>query len=71
MMSTLEKSPATQAHADLEAVCRLAEEGKPITDPDLMTRIRERSATVRNAAPGKFAVQDIGVQMIRELRDCE
>ena len=71
MMSPLEKSLATQAHADLEEVCRLAEEGKPVTDLELLTRIREHSANVRNAALGKFGVQDIGVEIIRELRDCE
>ena len=48
-----------------------AENGEVVTDPDLLARIRERSAEVRNDALRKFGVQDIGVQIIRELRDRE
>ena len=70
-MSTLEKSRSAQTQNDLEVVCRLAENGEVVTDPDLLARIRERSAEVRNDALRKFGVQDIGVQIIRELRDRE
>ena len=38
-MATVEKSPATQDQADLVEVCRLAAEGRKVTDPDLLTRI--------------------------------
>jgi hypothetical protein len=37
-MATVEKS---SAKADLEEVCRLLEEGKPVTDPELIGRVRE------------------------------
>ena len=70
-MSTAEKPLATQDQADLEEVCRLVAEGKKVTDPDLLKRIRERSARVRDEAFRRFGVQNIGVQIIRELRDGE
>lgn len=60
---------STAINEDLVEVCRLAAEGKKVTDPDLLQRIRERSATVREEALRNFGVQDIGVQIIRELRD--
>jgi hypothetical protein len=63
--------PATQEQADLEEVCRLASEGKRVTDPELLARIRASAARVREDALQKFGVQDIGVQIIRELRDGE
>jgi hypothetical protein len=64
-------SPTTQLQADLEAVCRLAAEGKRVTDPELLARVRASAARVREDALEKFGVQDIGVQIIRELRDGE
>jgi hypothetical protein len=70
-MATDAPSPATQEQADLEAVCRHASEGKRITDPELLARIRASAARVREDALQKFGVQDIGVQIIRELRDGE
>jgi hypothetical protein len=68
-MKTIESS--TQEQRDREEVARLATEGKRVTDPELLRRIRERSAAVREAALREFGVQDIGVQIIRELRDAE
>jgi hypothetical protein len=70
-MATDVKPPATQEQADLEEVCRLAAEGKKVTDPDLLKRIRANADRVRAEALSKFGVQDIGVQIIRELRDGE
>ena len=71
MSIDVEKPSADQDQADLEEVCRLAAEGGKATDPDLLKRIRERSARVREEALRRFGVQDIGVQIVRELRDGE
>ena len=56
--------------ADMEEVCRLAEYGI-VRDPELLKRIRERSATIRDDARRRFGIQDIGVAIIRELRESE
>lgn len=69
-MATADRRMITQEQDDLEEVCRLAAEGKKVSDPELLQRIREGSARVREQALRKFGVQDIGVQIIRELRDC-
>ena len=61
----------SQEQADMDEVSRLASEGKKVTDPELLKCIRERSARVRDDALRKFGVQEIGVQIIRELRDAE
>ena len=71
-MSTMKENETnTQEEADMEEVCRLAAEGQKVTDPALLERIRARSAAVRDEAFRKFGVQDIGVSIIRELRDAE
>lgn len=44
-------SDILQVQADLEEVCRLVAEGKRVTDPDLLKRIEERSAGVRELEP--------------------
>jgi hypothetical protein len=53
--------------ADLEAVCRQLPGGK--LDPELVRRIRERSDKAREETLRRFGVQDIGVSIIREMRD--
>ena len=67
-MKTIE---TTQVQVDMEEVCRLASEGKRVTDLDLLKRIRERADVVRNEAFRRFGLQDIGVDIIREIRDAE
>jgi hypothetical protein len=57
--------------ADMEEVCRLISEGKPVTDPALRTRIYERSEQVRRAMLEKHGVTNIAVDLIREVRDEE
>ena len=48
-MATVETQSAIPADemADMEEVCRLISEGKPVTDPALLKRIYERSEQVR------------------------
>ena len=68
-MATVETT--SQEQCDMDEVSRLAAEGQKVTDPELLKRIRERSARVRDEALQEFGVQNIGVQIIRELRDAE
>jgi hypothetical protein len=65
-MATIAKS--SDILADLEAVCN----GKGIVrDPELLKRIAQRSVEVREEAFRKFGLQDIGVPIIREIREAE
>ncbi len=54
--------------ADLEEVCRQAASGR-VTDPELLQRVRARAEAARQETLDRFGVQDIGVQIIREMRD--
>lgn len=67
-MSTDTKTTDPQAMADMEAV---ANARGIVRDPELLARIRERAARVRDEALRKFGVQEIGVEIIREIRDAE
>jgi hypothetical protein len=58
-----------QEMADLEEVCRLISEGKRVTDPELHRRISERADAARAETLRLFGVQDIGVHIIRQMRD--
>jgi hypothetical protein len=55
--------------ADMEEVCRLISEGKPVTDPALLRRIHDRAEQVRHAMLEKHGVTNIAVELIREARD--
>jgi hypothetical protein len=56
--------------ADLEEVARQAASGG-IRDPELLRRVTERAARARQEVLERFGVQDIGVSIIREMRDGE
>ena len=64
-MSTVEKPSADQEQADLQEVCRLAAEGRKVSDPDLLRRIQERSARAKAASNRPFS---FGTKAIREVR---
>ncbi len=72
-MKTAETPPDledAQALADLEEVCRLISEGKKVTDPDASSSgSRGRSDKAREETLRLFGVQDIGVNIIRAMRD--
>jgi hypothetical protein len=72
-MATVEAQSAIPADemADMEEVCRLISEGKRVTDPALLKRIRERAEQVRRAMLEKHGVTNIAVDLIREARDEE
>jgi hypothetical protein len=59
------------AKADLEQVCRLVAENRPVADPGLLRRIRERSEAARRAVFDRNGLLDVAVPAIRALRDGE
>ena len=63
------ESPSSQAEADHREVMRLVAEGKRVTDPELRSRIRERSEAVGAGDAQKFGVVEIAVDLLREGRD--
>jgi len=73
LMATVETPSAIPADemADMEEVCRLISEGKPVTDPALLKRIHDRAEQVRCAMLEKHGVTNIAVDLIREARDEE
>ncbi|MBV8127463.1 MAG: hypothetical protein JO114_07305 [Planctomycetaceae bacterium] len=68
-MANTEEPAAMQERDDLEEVYRLYAEGKRVTDPDLIKRIRERSEAARRAVFERNGLLDIAVPSIRALRD--
>jgi hypothetical protein len=68
-MTSTEKLSATQQQEDLAEVYRFYAEGKRITDPDLVRRIRERSEAARKAVFERNGLLDVAVPSIRSLRD--
>jgi hypothetical protein len=69
IMTNTEKASAIQEQEDLAEVYRFYAEGKRITDPDLVRRIRERSEAARRAVFQRNGLLDIAVPSIRSLRD--
>ena len=57
------------AQEDLKEVCRLVAEGKKVTDPDLLKRIRGRSEEATREVFKKHGLLDVAVDLIREGRD--
>ncbi len=68
-MATVEKTTLTQAEFDHEEIIRLFNEGKPVTDLELIERIRGRSKAAREAVFQRNGLLDIAVPLIRDLRD--
>jgi hypothetical protein len=68
-MTHTEEPAALQERDDLEEVYRLYAEGKRVTDPDLIRRIRERSEDARRAVFERNGLLDVAVPSIRALRD--
>ena len=68
MNTTNDPEPPTQ-ESDLEAVFGLFAEGRPVTDPELIRRIRERSEAARQVVSERNGVLDIAVPYVRALRD--
>ena len=58
-----------QAKADIAEVARLVAEGKQVTDPALLRRIRQRSDALRREMLRTQGLTDIAVDLDRESRD--
>src|SRR5688572_23447908 len=50
MSTRKERELMTQEEADMEEVCRLAAEGKKVTDPALLKRIQELTERIKAAS---------------------
>jgi hypothetical protein len=68
-MTNVEKPSTIPEQEDLPEVYRLYAEGKRITDPDLLRRIRARFEAAREAVFERNGLLDIAVPSIRSLRD--
>lgn len=71
IMSTAQKPPAIidPGRADADEVIRIACAGKRVTDPELLSRIRERGEQARQTMLEKHGVTDVAVELIRAARD--
>ena len=63
------KHRLAQAEADIAQVARLVAEGKQVTDPELLRRIRQRSDALRREMLRTQGLTDIAVDLVRESRD--
>lgn len=59
----------TLEDADAAEVCRLLTEGKRVTDPELIGRIRRRAEAVREQIRREHGVVEWAVDLIRDARD--
>ncbi len=59
----------SQAERDVAEVARLVSEGKRVTDPELLRRIRQRSDALRREMMKTQGLTDIAVDLVRESRD--
>jgi len=68
-MSKSKPPSQAQSLADFTEISHQTVSGGIVRDPELLKRVYERSAKVRQEALAKFGVQDIGVHIIREMRE--
>lgn len=61
-------SASAGADGDAQAVLDHVIAGTPI-EPELARRVRERAEAIRQEILASHGVQEIGVQLIRQLRD--
>ena len=66
-MDATETTAAPDMMADVQLVADCVAADIPVP-PDVARRVHERAAQVRREILAKHGVQDIGVQIIRELR---
>jgi hypothetical protein len=59
----------TQVEADIAEVVRLIAQGKRVTDPELLRRIRHRSDALRREMLLTQGLTDVAVDLVRESRD--
>lgn len=66
-MKAAELQATESPHADAQAVLDQVVSGRPI-DPTLAKRVRERAEAIRRQILAERGIQEIGVELIRELR---
>jgi hypothetical protein len=59
----------SQAEADIAEVARLVVEGKRVTDPELLRRIRQRSDSLRREMLKTQGLTNIAVDLVRDSRE--
>ncbi len=64
------QSNSTDELADLKEVARQAMSGG-VRDFELLRRVQQRAQQAREEVLKKFGVQEIGVEIIREMRDVQ
>lgn len=62
-----ETSTPADVMADVQTVAEHAATGKPL-DPEVAQRVRARAAQARQQILADHGIQDVGVQIIREIR---
>ena len=65
----MNQAEQSQAEADIAEVARLVAEGKRVTHPELLHRIRQRSDALRREMLRTQGLTDIVVDLVRESRD--
>jgi hypothetical protein len=65
----MNRDEQSQAEADIAEVARLVAEGKRVTDPELLRRIRQRSDALRREMLRTQGLTKIAVDLVRESRD--
>jgi hypothetical protein len=65
----MDQNEASQAEADIAEVARLVAEGKRVTDPELLGRIRQRSDALRREMRETHGLTNIAVDLVRESRN--
>jgi hypothetical protein len=69
-MSTTDTAPGLDsALADAEIVLRFVAEGKRVTDPELIRRVRERAERITDEVYRTHGLLDVAVDVVREGRD--
>jgi hypothetical protein len=66
-MDATKTTPVPDVTADVQIVADCIAAGAPVP-PEVPRRLHERAAEVRREILARHGVQDIGVQIIRELR---
>ncbi len=65
----MNRDEQAQAEADIAEVARLVAEGKQVTDPEVLRRIRQRSDALRREMLRTQGLTEIAVDLVRESRD--
>ena len=54
---------------DLEEVCRLISQGKRVTDPELLRRLRQRSDALQRDTLEKYGLVEWAAELARQTPD--